>query len=44
MALIDDVRTCLRVVSDMTDSEIQVWIDAAADNMCGVFTRLISEL
>lgn len=45
MALIDDVRTCLRVVSDMTDSEIQVWIDAAKADMlrCGVRPELLVE-
>lgn len=38
MALIDDVRSCLRVTSTMTDVEIQMWIDAAIEDMrrCGV--------
>ena len=45
MALIDDVRTALRVTSDMTDVEIQMWIDAAKIDMlrCGVKEELVNE-
>lgn len=43
MALIDDVRTALRVTTDMTDVEIQMWIDAAKADMlrCGVKPVLV---
>ena len=43
MALIDDVRVSLRVVSDATDVEIQMWIDAAIADMrrCGVRDELL---
>jgi len=43
MALIDDVRSCLRVTSEMTDAEIQMWIDAAIADMarCGVKEDLL---
>ena len=45
MALIDDVRVSLRVVSDMTDVEVQGLIDAATQDMrrVGVRERLLSE-
>lgn len=45
MALIDDVRTALRVTSDMTDVEIQMWIDAAKVDMlrCGVKPELVND-
>ena len=45
MALIDDVRVSLRVVSDMTDVEVQGLIDAAIQDMrrVGVRDRLLSE-
>lgn len=45
MALLDEVRTSLRVVSDMTDTEIQMWIDAAIADMtrCGVKSELLDE-
>ena len=45
MALIDDVRTALRVTSDMTDVEIQMWIDAAKADMlrCGVKPELVND-
>lgn len=45
MALIDDVRTCLRVTSPLTDSEVQMWIDAAIADMlrCGVKEELVDE-
>lgn len=45
MALLDDVRTSLRVTSGMTDGEIQMWIDAAIADMrrCGVDELLLSE-
>lgn len=45
MALIDDVRVCLRVTSSLTDSEIQMWIDAAIADMarCGVKEELLYE-
>ena len=43
MALIDDVRQCLRVTSEMTDAEIRMWIDAAVADMarCGVKEDLL---
>jgi len=45
MALFDEVKTCLRVTSDMTDAEIQMWIDAAIADMrrCGVIDELLEE-
>lgn len=45
MALIDDVRTALRVTTDMTDVEIQMWIDAAKADMlrCGVKPELVDD-
>lgn len=45
MALLDDVKVCLRVSSDMTDAEIQMWIDAAIADMrrCGVKDDLLEE-
>lgn len=45
MALIDDVRACLRVTSTMSDPEIQLWIDAAISDMrrCGVKDELLDE-
>lgn len=45
MALLDDVRKSLRVVSDMTDDEIQMWVDAAIADMlrCGVKSELVDE-
>lgn len=45
MALFDEVKTCLRVTGDMTDSEIQMWIDAAIADMrrCGVNDDLLEE-
>lgn len=45
MALIDDVRVCLRVTHDATDSEIQMWIDAALEDMrrCGVREYMLDE-
>ncbi len=45
MALIDDVRTCLRVTSELTDVEIQMWINAAIADMsrCGVKSDLLVE-
>ena len=39
MALIDDVRVSLRVVSDMTDVEVQGLIDAAVQDMRRVGVR-----
>lgn len=43
MALIDEVRPCLRVISTATDAEIQMWIDAAIADMrrCGVKDELL---
>jgi len=43
MALLDDVRSCLRVTSTLSDSEIQMWIDAAIADMrrCGVRDDLL---
>lgn len=45
MALIDDVRQCLRVTSTLTDAEIQMWIAAALADMrrCGVHDELLVE-
>lgn len=45
MALLDDVRLSLRVVSEATDDEIQMWINAAIADMqrCGVKPELIDE-
>lgn len=45
MALLDDVRLCLRVTSTMTDAEIQMWIDAAIEDMrrCGVKDDLLEQ-
>ena len=45
MALLDEVRTSLRVTSDLTDGEIQMWIDAAIEDMrrCGVRDELLDE-
>jgi hypothetical protein len=45
MALIDDVRASLRVVSESTDAEIQMLIDAAISDMrrCGVNGRLLGD-
>ena len=43
MALLDDVRSCLRVTSTLSDPEIQMWIDAAIADMrrCGVRDDLL---
>ena len=43
MALLDDVRSCLRVTSTISDPEIQMWIDAAIADMrrCGVRDDLL---
>lgn len=45
MALLDEMRANVRVVSDMTDDEIQMWIDAAIADMrrCGVHSDLLVE-
>ena len=45
MALIDDVRTCLRVTRTATDAEVRMWIDAAKADMrrCGVHDSLLVE-
>jgi len=45
MAMLDDVRACLRVTSTMTDAEIQMWIDAAIEDMrrCGVHDSELSD-
>jgi hypothetical protein len=45
MALLDDVKVCLRVSHELTDSEIQMWIDAAVADMrrCGVRSHLLEE-
>lgn len=45
MALLDEVRTCLRVTSTLTDTEIQMWINAAIEDMrrCGVKDALLVE-
>ena len=45
MALLDEMRTSLRVVSDMTDDEIQMWVDAAIADMrrCGVKDSLLEQ-
>lgn len=39
MALLDDVRTSLRVTSTLTDVEVQAWIDAAIADMKRVGIR-----
>lgn len=43
MALIDEVRSSLHIVSTMMDAEIQMWIDAAVEDMrrCGVKDALL---
>lgn len=45
MALLDEMRAAVRVMSDMTDDEIQTWIDAAIADMrrCGVLPELLVE-
>lgn len=45
MALLDDVRSCLRVTSTLSDAEIQMWIDAAVADMrrCGVKPELLDK-
>lgn len=45
MALLDDVRVCLRVVSELTDVEIEANIAAAKADMlrCGVHDELLDE-
>ena len=39
MALIDDVRSCLRVTSELTDDEIEMWVNAAIADMTRVGIR-----
>lgn len=39
MALLDDARLALRVTSNMTDVEVQLWIDAALADMKRVGIR-----
>ena len=43
MSLLEDARRAVRVTSEMTDSEIQMWLDAAFADMarCGVKADLI---
>lgn len=43
--LLDEVRTALRVTSEMTDSEIQAWIAAAIADMrrVGIREELLDE-
>lgn len=43
MALLDDVRQCVRVTSTATDAEIQAWINAAIEDMrrCGIKDALL---
>jgi hypothetical protein len=45
MALLDDVRVALRVVSTKTDSEVKAWIDAAKRDMrrVGIREELLAE-
>jgi len=45
MALLDDVKSSLRVTSTLTDTEIQMWIDAAVADMrrCGVKSELLDK-
>lgn len=43
MALLDDARMCVRVSSVATDAELQMWIDAAIEDMrrCGIKDALL---
>lgn len=45
MSLLDDVRTAVRTKSTATDSELQMWIDAAIADMkrCGVSDGLLAK-
>ncbi len=45
MALLDEVRTSLRVTHTLTDDEISMWISMAFADMarCGVRSELLSE-
>lgn len=45
MALLDDMKVAVRVTSSATDSEIQMWIDAALADMrrVGVNPDLLNE-
>lgn len=45
MALLDDIRTAVRVTSTATDSELAMWRDAAIADMrrCGVKDELLDE-
>lgn len=45
MALLDDVKVALRVSSDKTDGEVQMWVDAAIADMkrVGIKPELLAE-
>lgn len=45
MSLLDDARVAVRVTSIATDSELQMWVDAAIADMrrCGVRDELLDE-
>jgi hypothetical protein len=45
VSLLDDARVAVRVTSTATDSELQMWVDAAIADMrrCGVRDELLDE-